>query len=269
MDIRHVCKGSTGSGRRVIGCLQTGRTRTRRASMAGSDEGSAGSELDVLLGTEQTFPPQPSLPPRRTPPIRASTSARPPIPRPGGLRGRRSSSGSSPGTRSSTGRTRPSPNGLRAASSTSRPTASTATSRPAQASGSPTTGRARTASRREITYGWLARRGAALRQRPQVAGHRQGRRGRDLHADGPRGRGRDARLHADRRDPQRRLRRLQRQLGRRAHGGLRRQGPDHRRRDPAPRRADADEAGRRRGARRPARARARRRPRPLRHRRRR
>ena len=36
------------------------------------------------------------------------------------------------------------------------------------------------------------------------------------------------------------------ELGRRADGGLRREGADHRRRDPAPRRADADEGGRRR-----------------------
>ena len=57
----------------------------------------------------------------------------------------------------------------------------------------------------------------------------------------------DARLRADRRDPQRRLRRLLRRLGGRADGGLRRQGADHRRRDAAARQADADEGGGRRG----------------------
>ena len=64
------------------------------------------------------------------------------------------------------------------------------------------------ATRKEITYAWLLERDAAVRQRAQVARRRQGRRRRDLHADGPRGGRRDARLHPDRRDPQRRLRRL-------------------------------------------------------------
>ena len=45
-------------------------------------------------------------------------------------------------------------------------------------------------------------------------GVREGRRGRDLPADDPRGRRRDARLRPDRRAPQRRLRRLLRRVGR-------------------------------------------------------
>ena len=111
-----------------------------------------------------------------------------------------------------------------------------------------------------------ARADPAGRQRTEVARRRQGRRGRHLHADDPRGRGRDARLHADRRGPQRRLRRLLGRLGRRADGDLRRQGADHRRRDPPSRQADADEGGDRRGNRGPRFARARDRRRPRRHR---
>ena len=48
-------------------------------------------------------------------------------------------------------------------------------------------------------------------------------------------------LRADRRDPQRRLRRLLARVGARAHGVLRGEGARHRRRDAAPRRAAADE----------------------------
>ena len=85
------------------------------------------------------------------------------------------------------------------------------------------------------------------RQWAQGPRHRQGRRRRHLHADGPRGRGRDARLRPDRRHPQRRLRRLLGRVRARADGVLRGQGADHRRRDDAPRQADADEGEARRG----------------------
>ena len=61
---------------------------------------------------------------------------------------------------------------------------------------------------RDITYADAARRRAALRQRAQGPRHRGRRRRRDLPADDPRGRRRDARLRAHRRGPQRRLRRL-------------------------------------------------------------
>ncbi len=108
-----------------------------------------------------------------------------------------------------------------------------------------------------------ARDRAAGRKRAQGAGRWQGRRGRDLHADGPRGCRRDARHGADRGDPQRRLRRLLRRLGEGADGGLRREGPDHRRRDPAPRRAGTDEGQGGRDPRRPAGDGARDRRRPL------
>ncbi len=91
---------------------------------------------------------------------------------------------------------------------------------------------------------------AAVRQRAQGPRHRQGRRGRDLPADAPRdGRG-DARVRAHRRDPQRRLRGLLGGVGPRADGVLRREGARHRRRHPAPRRADPDEGE---GGRRPRR----------------
>ena len=76
------------------------------------------------------------------------------------------------------------------------------------------------------------RRRAALRQRAEGPRDRQGRRGRDLPADDPRGRRRDAGLRPDRRDPQRRLRRLLGRGGARADGVLPRQGAGHRRRRP-------------------------------------
>ena len=77
-----------------------------------------------------------------------------------------------------------------------------------------------------------ARRRPAIRQRAARSRNRQGRRGRDLPADDPAGRRRDAGLRPDRRDPQRRLRGL---LGRgraRADGILRGEGAGHRRRRP-------------------------------------
>ena len=55
-----------------------------------------------------------------------------------------------------------------------------------------------------------ARRDAAVRQRAEVARRREGRPRQHLPADDPRGRGRDARLRADRRRAQRRVRRVQR-----------------------------------------------------------
>ena len=108
--------------------------------------------------------------------------------------------------------------------------------------------------------------GPALRERPQGPRDRQGRRRRHLHADGARGRCRDARLRADRRDPQRRLRRLLARVGPRAHGGLRGEGARHGRRDASPRRAAPDEGEGRRHRREARLARAHHRPRPLRDR---
>ncbi len=121
-------------------------------------------------------------------------------------------------------------------------------------------------TKREITYGWLLEETQKIANGMKSLGIGKGDVVGHLHADGPRGRRRDARLHPDRRDPQRRLRRLQRQLGRRADGGLRRQGPDHGRRDDAARPADADEVGRRRDHRPAAGAGARDRRQPRRHR---
>ena len=72
--------------------------------------------------------------------------------------------------------------------------------------------------------------GEALRQRAEGPGRREGRRGRHLPADDPRGGRRDARVRPHRRPPQRRLRRLLRRGGARAHGVLRGQAPDHGRR---------------------------------------
>ena len=92
-----------------------------------------------------------------------------------------------------------------------------------------------------------ALRRAALRQRAQGPGHRQGGRGRDLPADDPGGGRRDARLHAHRRRPQRRVRRLQRHVRARADGVLRGQGARHGRRRATQGQDRADQAGGRRG----------------------
>ena len=90
----------------------------------------------------------------------------------------------------------------------------------------------------------------ALRQRPEGPRRREGRRGRDLPADDPRGRGGDAGLRPDRRDPQRRLRRLLRGVGARADGVRRGQGAGHGRRGAAQGQDRADQAaGRRRDGR--------------------
>ena len=84
----------------------------------------------------------------------------------------------------------------------------------------------------------------ALRQRAQGPRRREGRRGRDLPADDPRGRRRDAGLRPDRRHPQRRLRRLLGRVGARADGVLRGEGAGHRRRRPPQGQDGADQAGR-------------------------
>ena len=111
-----------------------------------------------------------------------------------------------------------------------------------------------------------ARHDPALCQRAEEPRRRQGRRRRDLPADVARDAGRDARVRAHRRRAQRRLRRLLGDVGRRANGGLGREGPGHRRRDDAPRRADPDEGRARRGSRRRPGPRARDRRQPRRHR---
>ena len=151
------------------------------------------------------------------------------------------STGARSGTRSSSGRTRRSPSGSSAASSTPRSTAWTATSTPATATRSPCTGTASagdTATSRTPT----SRTSCRGRQRPHRARRQAGRPGRDLHADDPRGRRRDARLRPDRRPAHRRLRRLLRRRPRRPHRRLRRQGRHHRRRRLPPRRGKCAQA---------------------------
>ena len=79
-------------------------------------------------------------------------------------------------------------------------------------------------SERDITYAELLAEVQRFANALKELGVQQGRRGRDLPADDPRGRRRDARLRADRRAAQRGLRRL---LGRgraRADGVLRGEG---------------------------------------------
>ena len=81
-------------------------------------------------------------------------------------------------------------------------------------------------------------------ERAQGARRRQGHEGRDLHGDGPRAAGGDARLHAPRRAAHGRLRRLLRRLALRPRErhGLR--GADHAGRGVAPRHDGAAEADR-------------------------
>ena len=97
---------------------------------------------------------------------------------------------------------------------------------------------------RDVTYAELLadvqRFANALKDR----GIERRRRRRDLPADDPRGRRRDARLRAHRRAAQRRLRRLQRRVGQGAHGVLRGQGADHRRRRAAQGQDRADQGRR-------------------------
>ena len=93
-------------------------------------------------------------------------------------------------------------------------TASTATSRRAAATRSPTTGRASPTGERRDDHLRRAPAGGrrAARTRCKRARGDEGHAGRDLHGDGPRAARRDARLRAARRAAHRRLRRL---LGRR------------------------------------------------------
>ena len=122
---------------------------------------------------------------------------------------------------------------------------------------------------RESPRGQLRRsagRDAAVRERAARTRSRQGRRGRDLHADASGDGRRDACVRADRRDSQRRLRWLLGRVGEGADGVLGRKGARHGRRDAAARRAGADEAVGRRDPRRAAEDGARGGRRPLQHR---
>ena len=92
-----------------------------------------------------------------------------------------------------------------------------------------------------------AGRGQALRQRAEGPRREQGRRGGDLPADDPGGRRGDARLRADRRSAQRRLRRLLRGGRARADGVLAGARADHRRRRRAQGQDGAGEGPRGRG----------------------
>ncbi len=95
-----------------------------------------------------------------------------------------------------------------------------------QARGLPLARRGRRGARYHLRR--AARGRGTLRERAEGPGRGQGRRGRDLPADDPRGGGGDARVRAHRRPAQRRLRRLLRGGGARAHGVLAGQGADHR-----------------------------------------
>ena len=104
---------------------------------------------------------------------------------------------------------------------------------------------------RDVTYAELLADTQRFANALKDLGVEQGRRGRDLPADDPRGRRRDARLRADRRPAQRRLRRLLGRVGARADGVLRGQGAGHRRRRAPQGQDGADQAAGRRADRRP------------------
>ncbi len=140
------------------------------------------------------------------------------------------STGSSPGRRCSTTQIRRFTSGSSAARSTSPTTAWTATSRRAAAAALPSTGAARRAPSATSRTPSCSRTSSAWPTLCKDSRRAEGRRRRDLPADDPRGRRRDARLRAYRRRAQRRLRRLLGRGGTRADGVLRRQAPDHRRR---------------------------------------
>ena len=94
-----------------------------------------------------------------------------------------------------------------------------------------------------------APRGLPLRERAQGERSPEGRSRRDLHADDPRARHRDPGLLADRRAPQRGLRRLLRRGAARPHQRRRREARRHGRWRLPARRCEPAQARRRRGAR--------------------
>ena len=81
-------------------------------------------------------------------------------------------------------------------------------------------GRRRPQGRQEDHLPAAARRGVPLRQHPAQSQRQEGRPRHHLSADDPRGRLRDARVRAHRRDPFGGVRRLLAQLARRPHRGL-------------------------------------------------
>ena len=91
-----------------------------------------------------------------------------------------------------------------------------------------------------------AARGLEVRQRAQGPGREEGRRRRGLHAAGPRAGDRAPGLCPDRRAAHGDLRRLQRRGARRPHPGLQGQGPGHRRRRLSPRQGRPAQGERRR-----------------------
>ena len=100
---------------------------------------------------------------------------------------------------------------------------------------------------RDITYADLMDQVSRAANALSDLGVQQGRPGRDLHADDPRGRGRDAGLRAPRRPAHRGLRWLLRRRPRVPRHRLRGEGHHHRRRWLPPRCAERAEAGRGRG----------------------
>ena len=185
--------------------------------------------LANLLHETRQFPPPPALAAQAN--VTADAYAAAAADRLGFWDGRPTGcTGTSRGTRSSTGPTRRSRSGSSAASSTSRTTASTGTSRPATATGSPSTSRASPATPARITYADLHREVSQAANALLELGRGPGRPGRHLPADDPRGGDRDAGLRPDRRHALGGLRRLLRRGAARPDRGRRGQARDHRRR---------------------------------------
>ena len=107
-------------------------------------------------------------------------------------------------------------------------------------------GRRRPEGRQEDHLSGAARRGVPDGQHPAQPQRREGRPRHHLHADDPRGRLRDARLRAHRRDPFGGVRRLLAGFARRPHRGLQVERRHHGRRRPARRPQGAAQGQRRR-----------------------
>ncbi len=174
-------------------------------------------EIDALLNEGRTFPPfAPSGARTRSPTIRTSTRAPPPIRRRSGPRSRPSSSGCSRGR--SVLDWQPPHAKWFVGGTAQRQRELPRSARPHRA---PQQGRDHLGRRaRRSPHADLLRsapRGLPVRERPEVARRQEGRSRRALPAADARARDRDARLRAHRRRPQRRLRRLQRRVAARSH----------------------------------------------------
>ena len=197
------------------------------------------SEIDNLLQEDRRFPPPDAWTKSAniTDPAVYERAARDPEAVLGRVRARaRVDPAVGHGAASGRRRTRA---GSTAARSTRAPTVSIGTSARRGGTRRRSSGKARPGDRRTLTYWDLLPAGQRVCQRAQVARRETRRSRRALPAADSRARHRDARLRAHRRDPQRRLRRLQRRVAARSDQRLAmRAARDRRRRlPPRPHRA--------------------------------